>query len=327
MSPLRLPALLFAFLLAFSAAAQTPFPTDQNARLEELGTLFTVQGRQRIPRRVTLEAFRAIKIQGKGDDATLEVSGNLKMRAATGGKIEFTDVWLELTPECKGITLGNCLFKGKGGIRPSPEGPIDAKLELEAVEIENSASMTLEASGGSILMDGCWTRGPLVIRGVARSATTKSGLTLAIYGSSGEVEQRIRGLLGGLTIEGLKDGTIRTCDIAGPQALFLDNRKLALDGCNLRAKRVEFKNTAPGGFAGLDVTKNDFRAEKLVLTSPRQADKQERLTFETCYFRGLEDLATIRKELLEDAENSESGAVAVLKDIRPSPMGLAGTEK
>ena len=318
---------LALFLLAPLAATQTPFPTEQNARLEELGTVFTVSGRMRVPRRVSLECFRSVKIQGKGDDATLEISGNVKMRAATGGKIEFVDVWVELTPECKEITLGDVIFKGKGGIRPSPDGPIDMKIELERLEIDNTAAMTLEAAGGSILMDGCWTRGPLTIRGVPRSATTKSGLTLAIYGSSGEVERRIRGLLGGVTIEGLKDGTLRTCDIAGPQALFLDNRKLAIDGCNLRAKRVEFKNTAPGGFAGLKITKNDFRAAKLVLVSPPQAEKQERLSFETCYFRGLEDIDTIRKEMLEDALNSESGALGVLKDIRATPMGLAGTEK
>lgn len=314
-------------LLAPLASAQVPFPTEQNARLEELGSVFTVTGRQRVPRRLTIECFRAVKIQGMGDDATLEISGNLKLRAATGGKIEFVDVWVELTPECKGISLGDCLFRGKGGIRPSPDGPIDAKLELERVEIDDTAAMTLEASGGSILMDGCWTRGPLTIRGVNRSATTKSSLTLAIYGSSGEVERRIRGLLGGITIEGLKDGTIRTCDIAGPLALFQDNRKLALDGCNVRAKRVEFKNTAAGGFGGLEITKNDFRAEQLVLTAPFQSGKQERLTFETCYFRGLEDLDTIRKEMLDDALDSETGAVAVLKDIRAEPMGLAGTAK
>jgi hypothetical protein len=319
--------LLVLGLLAPLASAQVPFPTEQNARLEELGTVFQVSGRMRVPRRVSLECFRAVKIQGKGEDATLEISGSVKMRAATGGQIEFVDVWVELTPECKEITLGDVIFKGKGGIRPSPDGPIDMKVALERVETENSASLTLEAADGSILMDGCWTRGPLVLRGVPRSATTKSGLTLALYGSSGEVERRIRGLLGGVTIEGLKDGTIRTCDIAGPQALFLDNRKLALDGCNLRAKRVEFKNSAPGGFGGLKITKNDFRAAKLVLTSPPQAEKQERLTFETCYFRGLEDLDTIRKEMLEDALNSESGALAVLRDVRSTPLGLAGTEK
>jgi hypothetical protein len=321
---MRLVALL---LLTFPSSAQTPFPTDKNARLEELDTVFSVSGRVRVPRRLSLECFRAVKIVGKGDDATLEISGKLTMRAATGGQIEFVDVWVEFTPECKEITLGDVIFKGKGGIRPSKDGPIDMKVGLERLEVENSASVTIEAADGSILMDGCWTRGPLTIRGVSRSATTKSGLSLAIYGSSGQVENRIKGLLGGLTIEGLKDGTIRTCDIAGPQALFVDNRKLALDGCNLRAKRVEFKNTAPGGFGGLKITKDDFRAQELVLSSPPQAEKQERLTFETCYFRGLEDLDTIRKELLKDALNSESAALAVLKDIRPTPLGLAGTEK
>ena len=326
-SPRLLAPALFLAALAAPAAAQVPFPTEQNARLEELGTVFNVTGRMRVPRRVSLEAFRAIKIQGQGDDATLEISGSVKFRAATGGKIEFQNVWVEFTPECKAITFGDVLFKGKGGIRPSPDGPADVKFEFERLETENTASVTLECSGGSILMDGCWTRGPLVIRGVARSATTKSGLTLAIYGSSGEVERRIRGLLGGVTIEGLKDGTIRTCDIAGPEARFIDNRKLTFDGNNVRARRVEFRNTESGGFAGLKITKTDFRAEKLVLGSPFQADKQERLTFETCYFRGLEDLDTIRTEMLEDALNSETSALAVLRDIRSTPLGLAGTEK
>ncbi len=312
-------------VLTPSAAAQVPFPVDKNARLEELGTDFSVKGRMRIPRRVTTEAMRALVIRGEGPDATLEISGKVTMRAATGGQIEFRDVWVELTPECKELSLSNCIFKGRGGIRPSPDGPSEAKIQFERVEFERNAALTLEASGGSLLMDGCFLDGPLVLRGMPRSATTKSAFTFAVYGSSGKVEGRVRGLLGGVTIEGVKDGTMRACDMAGAQALFLDNRKLFLDGNNARAKRVEFRSTA-GGFDGLKISKTDFRAEKLVLASPPQPEP-ERLTFDSCYLRGLEDLDTLRKEMLEDAGNSESGVIAVLRDVRPQPHGFAGTEK
>jgi hypothetical protein len=321
-----LACLFVGFVLASRAGAQVPFPVDQSQRLEELGDTFTVSGRMRIPRRVSIEAMRALTIQGEGTDATLEISGHVKLRAATGGKIEFKNVWLELTPECREINLADCLFKGRGGIRPSPEGPSEAKVFFERVDSERGSALTIEASNGSILMDGCSLDGPLVLRGVSRSETVKSGLTVAIYGSSGRDQDRIKGLLGGVTVEGIKDGTIRTCDLAGPLALFADNRKLAFDGNNARAKRVEFKNTASGGFGGLKITKSDFRPKKLVLSSPRQEGLTERLTFETCYFRGIEDPSTLRKEMLEDAENSESGALAVLRDVRPRPNGLAGLE-
>lgn len=323
---LFVPCVLVCAARASRASAQTPFPADKSQRLEELGEAFTVTGRMRIPRHVSIEAMRALTIRGSGDGATLEISGNVKMRAATGGQIEFRDVWVELTPECKEISLANCIFKGRGGIRPSADGPSDAKVSFERVEVERSASLTIEASAGNVLMDGCFLDGPLVLRGVPRSETVKSGLTIAVYGSSGKDEGRVRGLLGGITVEGIKDGTIRTCDMAGPQALFVDNRKLTFDGNNVRAKRVEFRNTAGGGFGGLKITKSDFRPDKLVLSSPRQEDKTERLTFDGCYFGGLEDLDTIRKEMLEDAENTESGALAVLRDVRPQPHGLAGVE-
>jgi hypothetical protein len=281
----------------------------------------------RIPRHVSIEAMRAITIRGEGEGATLEISGKVDMRAATGGQIEFRDVWVELTPECKEISLANCLFKGRGGVRPSPDGPCDMKIAFEGVELASGASMTLEATGGSILMDRCFLDGPLVVRGIPRSETVKSNLTLSIYGSTGKDGQgRARGLLGGLTVEGIKDGTIRTCDIAGPQALFLDNRKLVLDGSNARAKRVEFRSTAGGGFGGVKVSKTDFRAEKLVLSAPVKEKKTERLTFESCWFRALEDIDTIRREMLEDAENSESGVLAVLREIRAQPHGFAGLE-
>ena len=328
--PTRVLALAGALLVcvpAARAAQQIPFPADKNQRLEELGTAFTVKGRIRIPRRVSIEAMRAITIAGSGDDATLEISGNVNMRAATGGHIEFRDVWVELTPECKEISLANCIFRGRGGIRPSQDGPCETKISLEKVEADRSASLTIEASNGSILMDGCFLDGPLVLRGVARSETVKSGFTVAVYGSSGKEQDRVRGLLGGITVEGVKDGTIRTCDIAGPQAVFADNRKLFLDGNNLRSKRVEFRTTSAGLFAGLKVTKSDFRAEKIVLTAPVQPNATERLTFESCYIRGLEDLDTIRLEVLEDSGNSASGVTAVLRDIRPQPHGLAGVEK
>ena len=321
-----IPFALALSVLGSLASAQVPFPVDQNQRLEELGDSFVVKGRMRVPRRVSLECMRAIKIKGDGPDATLEISGNVKMRAATGGEIEFRDVWVELTPECKEIHLANCVFRGRGGVRPSPDGPSDTSIFFEKVETERSAAMTIEAIGGSILMDGCNLAGPLVLRGVPRSETVKSGFTVAVYGSSGKEQDRIKGLLGGVTIEGLKDGTIRTCDLAGPQALFIDNRKLALDGNNIRPKLAEFRNTTSGGFGGLKITKTDFRPEKLVLTSPPQAEKTDRLTFDGCFFRGLEDPDTIRKEMLEDSLNSKSGALAVLKDVRGQPHGLAGLE-
>jgi hypothetical protein len=313
-------------LLASRAAAQVPFPIDKNARLEDLGDKFTVTGRMRVPRRFSIESMRALVIKGDGPDATLEVSGNLKMRAATGGKIEFQSVWLELTPECKEIHLADCLFKGRGGIRPSPDGPSETKIFFERVDFERGSSLTIEASNGSILMDGCTLDGPLVLRGVSRSETVKSGFTVEVYGSSGKTQDRIRGLLGGVTIEGIKDGTIRTCDLAGPQALFIDNRKLYFDGNNARAKRVEFRNTATGLFADVKITKSDFRPKKLVVSSPRVEGVSERLTFDGCYFRGIEDPGTLRKEMLEDSENSESGATAILRDVRAQPHGLAGLE-
>jgi hypothetical protein len=323
---LAVACLLASSALAPRAAAQVPFPIDKNQRLEDLGDAFTVTGRMRIPRRISVESMRALTIKGEGADATLEVSGNVKLRAATGGKIEFQGVWLELTPECKEIHLADCLFKGRGGIRPSPDGPSETKIFLERVDFERSASLTIEASSGSILMDGCSLEGPLVLRGVQRSDTVKSGFTVAIYGSSGRDRDRVKGLLGGVTLKGIKEGTIRTCDLAGPQALFVDDRKLSFDGNNARAKRVEFRSTTSGGFGDLKITKSDFRPKKLVLSSPKAEDVSERLTFDNCYFRGIEDPGTLRKEMLEDSENSESGVTAVLRDVRPQPHGLAGLE-
>jgi hypothetical protein len=248
------------------------------------------------------------------------------MRAATGGQIEFVDVWVELTPECREINLALCVFKGRGGIRPSLDGPSDAKIFFEQVETERSTKMTIEASGGSLLMDRCYLDGPLVLRDVPRSETVKSGFTISVYGSSGKVDERVRGLLGGVTIEGIKDGTIRTCDLAGPEALFIDNRGLIFDGNNVRTKRAEFRSTGSGGFGGVKVTKTDFRSEKLVLSSPRQENKSERLTFDNCYFRGMEDLETMRREMLQDSGNSDSGVEAVLRAVRAEPHGLAGLE-
>lgn len=315
-------------LLASLASAQTPFPTDKNSRLEEIDDTFVVTGRMHIARRLKVECLKAITIQGEGEDATLSIAGNVKMRAATGGKIEFRDVWVELTPECKEISLANCIFTGKGGIRPSPEGPSAAKIKLEALESARSASVTIEASSGNLLMDRCWLDGPLVIRGIPKSEKAKSTLTLSIYGSSGlDEHRRPRGLYGGLTVEGIKDGTIRTCDIDGPEALFLNNKKLFFDGNNARTDRVEFKNTVNGKFGGLKITKTDFRTKELVLSSPPQGNKAERLTLDKCYFRGLEDLETIRGEMLKDFENSESGVVAILRDVCEEAQNFAGSEE
>jgi hypothetical protein len=316
-----------AFLLP-SVTAQTPFPTDKNSRLEELGDTLTVTGRMRIPRRLKIECLRAITIEGSGDDATLEISGKVKMRAATGGKIEFRDVWVELTPECKEITLAQCIFTGKGGIRPSPDGPSQAKINFEQVEIESTASLTIEATSGNILMDRCGLEGPLVIRGIPKSEKAKSTLTLSIYGSAWRDQQgKAHGILGGIIVEGIRDGTIRTCDMAGPEALFIDNKKLTFDGNNARADLFEFRNSANGKFGGLKITKTDFRTPKLVLSSPPQGKKAERLTLDKCYFGGLEDLDAIRDERLHDFENSESGVVAILRDVCAEPHNFAGEEE
>lgn len=323
--------LLTAVLATLGAPALAqggPFPTDKNTRIEDEGAIYTVAGRQRIPRRVSITAMRAITIQGEGEGAVLEVSGDLKLQPATGGRIELKDLWLEITPECRDLELRSCAFTGKGGIRPSPDGPNDTRIFMSNVEFERGTTMTLEASGGDVDMLACFFDGPLVLRGIPRSERAGSTLVVSMLSSKGGQNGRPKGVLGGITVEGLKEALIRNCDIAGPEALFVDNGKLTFDGNNARAARVEFKNSSYGKFKGLDVKNCDFRTPALVFTCPTLGKKAERIVIDHSYFGGSEDPDTIKREKLSDQENNpETGALTILKDVCTVPLGLGGDQE
>ncbi len=307
-------------LVALPLAAQTPFPADRTTDLREDGATYTVEGRVKIPRNVSITALRQMTVRGNGTDSVLELSGALKLKAATGGKIKLIDVWLELTPDCKELVLSHVQFFGRGGIRPAPDGPADTKIFMEYTDFLERATLTLEMTGGELDIQSSRMTTTATIRGIPRSEKSNSKLDVMILGCTG----REQGLLDGLVIESAKSVLVRNCDIAGSESRFVDNEKLDFDGNNARCRALEFRQTTFGGFKRTKVHNTDFTTPRVLFHAPTDGDKAERLKLDHCYFDGMEDPATIKERLIEDAERDpENGVLIQFSRISPTPLGLA----
>ncbi len=328
MKLIPLTPLLFLLPLFGGAPADKPFPLDKTIEIKELGQTFTVEGRQYVPRNVKITNLRACKIRKKGDEpAVIEVDGPLKLKALTGGRISFEDVWLEIGPECKEVTLSHVEFKGNGGIRPSEKGPGKARIFMEYVYFYGRASMTLSQKQGKVDMQSSHSDAPLTIHGARKSEKSESKLVFQMMGCKGQENGRPIGILGGMTCDGVKEILARNNDFGGQTTTFKDCSKVMFDGNNARSNTTEFHQSAYGKFGGTTIKNNDFDSQ-IVFNTPSKGGKAERVKLDHNWYRGLTQEDDILREMVVDnRRNAEIGVKAVFEKVCPRPLGLGGDRK
>lgn len=324
MKPLILVGLMLCWT-ARDAAAQQPFPTDKTTTLREEGTSYFVEGRVKIPSSVDISSLRATHIVGRGEDAVLEVSGSLELKAVTGGEVILENVWIELAPDCKSLYFSRCTFRS-GGIRSGEGVATSAKIFGENNWFENQARFELSVAAADVAIHGGGSRRPFVLRGVPLSDKSTNKSRLFMLSWNGNENGRQKGLNGGLEVDGVADVLIRNCVIRGAQTRLASCPKLEFDGNLVLSSKAEFVQSAYGRFGTTRIANTDFKLDdKLRLVSPAQGKKAERLLLDHCWFGGPTEPAEITGPIVVDQTvDPSTGVLATYKKTSPTPNGLAG---
>ncbi|TDJ74579.1 MAG: hypothetical protein E2O39_04700 [Planctomycetota bacterium] len=327
---IRNATLAAATILTLSAAyavglEEKPFPTSSTT-LRTDGALYFVRGRQAIPRNAKIVSLRKMKVHGLGEEAVLEVSGILELKAVTGGEVILEDVWLELTPECRSLYLSHVSFTGKGGIRPSPRGPSKAKVFVESTKFTNGAQLLMDCTGGSISLNAVHATEPVVIRGIPRSDKAGSTLELQILSCQGkERNGPYKGFTAGLIVEGVKEVLVRNNYLGGKLSRFLNNGAVDFDGNNARSVDLEFIMEYPKDFKRVKVHNCDFRSQRVKFYAPGTGKKAQRLVIDHSWFDTGTEAAVIKAaQIIDNDVDPSNGVLVKFKKIVPIAMGLGG---
>jgi len=326
----RTSLLAAASILAVSAGPaatreEQPFPTSTTT-LKTDGALYYVRGRQEIPRNANIVSLRKMKVHALDGEAVLEVSGTLELKAVTGGEVLLEDVWLELTPECRSIYLSHVTFTGKGGIRPSPKGPTEAKVFAEATQFKGGAELSMDCTAGTVSLNGVHSEKPVVLRGIARSDEAGSLLELQILScQSKEREGGDKGFPEGLIVEGAKEVLCRNNYLGGKLSRFLNNGEVDFDGNNARSEDLEFIMEEPKDFKRVKVHNCDFRSPRIKFYAPGSGGKAQRVTIDHSWFAsGVEPEVIKPAQIIDNDVDPENGVLITFKKIVPLAMGLGG---
>lgn len=309
------------------APLEAPFPVAQSTTLKTDGAVYTVTGRQVIPRNVAITSLRAARILGRGENAVLVVAGALEIKAALGGTNVLENVTIEVAPECKSLYVANCNFTGSGGVRTAEKAPCAARIYMEFVTFAYGTALTVEATAGEIDLQASQSTAPVRVRALGDSEKKPNRVKLNILTCMGTAAGS--GLAGGLVVENVSDVTVRNCDIAGPETRFLDCRQLDFDGNHARSAFVEFRQSLPRRFDKTRIRNTDFRAPRVVVFAPVEGKpedpKKEFVTFESCWFLGLTEPAAITGSRVQDrGTDPTNGIVATFRSTSPRALKLGG---
>jgi hypothetical protein len=305
-------------LTAAAHAQREPLPVGKSIELKEDGRRYTVEGRVRIAGDTSIGVLKAAEIEGLGQDAVIELSGALSLKANLGGKVELENVWIELQPDARELALSDVRFRS-GGVRCTERGVRAPKILAVEAWFQAKAGFDLAVYGGEIDLQQCSFSLPLSIKGLAESDKIPNKTDLELIGA--------RGIHLGLTIDGVKNVTVRHCDIAGDLALLSNWGKLTFDGNNVRTPRIEFAQPAYGRFSGATVIKNcDFHCDEITFKCPTDGDKAEKFTLDHNWYRGLTDTKAIVERIVVDHTRFPRVGIEIdCKRTTKGRLGLGGS--
>lgn len=324
-SPLASATILTIPALTAGTPEEQPFPTSTTT-LKTEGALYFVRGRQEIPRNANISSLRKMKVHGLDEESVLEVSGTLELKAVTGGEVLLEDVWLELTPECRSVYLSHVTFTGKGGIRPSPKGPTEAKVFAESTEFKGGAELSMDCTAGSVSLNGVHAEKTVVLRGIARSDEAGSLLEIQLIGCKGrERGGGMKGFPEGLIVEGAKEVLCRNNYLAGDVSRFLNNGEVDFDGNTASSDDLEFIMEDPKDFKRVKVHNCDFYSPSIKFYAPGTGKKAQRLVLDHSWFEsGLDPKAIKAAQIIDNDKDPENGVLVTFKKIVEIAMGLGG---
>lgn len=301
-----------------------PLPVEKTAILRSGGS-YTVEGRVRIPKGVELTVQKETKIVGKGEDAVIEVVGELILRGVSDGRVRVEGVTIEPQEDFAELRTDMVDFvAGSKGVRTAGEKPALGRISVQNTTFEYGSALDVTLGGGEIEMHRVRAYEKVRIRAAARDPKVAPKVKLAIMNCNSE-GGTIGSLTAGLEVQGVDDVTVRTCKLGGPKVSFADCGTVMFDGNLVKARSLEFLQSAPGRFGRTTVTKCDLACDSIVLSAPAAAGRAEKVTFDKCWFGGDTKPADVRRKRIRDSEDDPACNVTVnLVKIMESPHRFAG---
>ena len=298
--PMGRGALLILLLAAPAAAGdQIPLPVKRSTILRKCGVTYFVEGRRKIPRGCEISIQKDVYIVGRGTDAVLEVEGSLQIHGVRTREVIISNLWIEPSRRSEDIHLDMVIFRGGGGLRATRQVATKGKIFVENVIFQRGTKLEIHMAAGRIDLSSTACQEPARIVGLVEEGKRFSALTVNIRGCFNPMQPN--GFLGGLTVIGARDATIRLNHMAGAKSLFRDNVKLTFDGNKVQSHELIFRQSRSGRFSKTKLQKCDIYSTKVRFRAP--AGKPEIVYVDKCWFAGLTKKKEIRASVLKEENN------------------------
>ncbi len=303
-----------------------PFPVHRSTSLDKEGTVYFIEGRVRIPKGIEISVQKDIRIVGRGKNAVLEVAGELQVHGTFELRVSIQDVRIELSPVFGEVHIDACVMGGSGGVFTDPEKPADGRLFIENTTFNTPATVDITFSANQIDLQRVLANAPVKIRAVDPGPGKPNKVKLMLM-HCWYAPKTDGGFMGGLSVEGVYDATIRNNLIRGKRCVMTDCDKLTFDANKVKSPSLEFTQTESGRFNKSKMQKCDIYSARVSLSAPADGKSIERLTIDKCWFRGETTESVLRETVFNDRDdNPEVGVRAKFKKISKSINGLAGKE-
>lgn len=326
-------ALLLLPLLAAPASAlpegggreDRPFPVSKTTILREEKVVYTVQGRVRISRGVSICCQRDVYIKAKEGPAVIEVEGTLELQGVGAREVILEGVTIEPCEEFKEINVDSSIFRNGGGIRTPKDKTCDGKLFLELSHFHTGATVDVSLAGGSVDFSSCNFQDPVAVRGVDPPGSTGNRVRLFARGCDdfgGSI-----GFEGGLVVDNVDDVVIQLSRMAGVLTAVRNwGRVLRFDGNKVNSETLEFSHSGAGRLPRATVVKCDVYSKKVVAKAPADPAVRDVLTLERCWFRNEIDPKVLAGKVVRDGTgDAGNGARIAFGKINDRPLELAGS--
>ncbi len=307
-----LPVLLLAGAAAFADDAK-PLPLAKSVILASGGSYF-VEGRQEISWGQELSVQKGTRISGRGEEATLVVSGALQVRGIFGDSVTIENLVIEVAEKCErvhleAVKLESCTIRTPAG------KACEARVHLEEAVLENSP-VELRLTKGEVTILNSRTKGPLNLVGVPEEGKERAVFKAFVNGCNVDRD---------FHADGLSDLVVRACAIYGTSVGFKDCDVLTFDANIVNSPSILFEQSRAGGFKRTKLQKSDFHGGQLVFKAPRDGAKKDQIPVDKCWFQGRTKKEEILGKDIRDGHTDEkSGAFVVFLKINERELKLGG---
>lgn len=287
-------------------AGAVPFPVDKTTKLRAKdGPVFFIDGPTVIPKNVEITVQLDVSIVGI-NGASLDVQGGLKIHGTQDHWVKITNVDFSPTRTPKrGLHLDMVDMQGVKFVHSDEQG-LEGDVVIENGTFQRDCAFDVRVIEGSLKLMTIESGIPWKIRCTPENPS-RPGIEIGVRSCWAR----------GIELTGPCEATFRHNELRGGLTC-RDVTDVTVDGCDVWAGDLAFRQMAGATFKHLDLTKlNFFGGARLVLDRAADPDaKKEKVKLDKSYFGPKEGPGIVDKdavaELVDDGEDVPERNVFVL---------------